>query len=152
MILTLASCVAHFAPAGGYVELIDSVAGPRVARFGLIDARSQRIMSVVIIARPREDGRLTLTQDVISPINLRGEVEPLPPITRATRSSAVPAPGTTRTSTQLRPPFPSYASCATSSENGSVCRAIRRGPASTASKPSSRIKPAATPLPLSSSP
>jgi hypothetical protein len=38
MILTLASCVALFAPAGGYGEVIDSVAGPRVARFGLIDA------------------------------------------------------------------------------------------------------------------
>ena len=122
------------------------------ASVDVTDAPSQRIMSVVVIARPREDGRLTLPQDVISLIKLRGVVEPLPPITRATRSSVVPAPGTTRTSTQLRPPFPSYASCATSSENGSVCRAIRRGQASTASKPSSQIKPAAAPLPLSSSP
>src|SRR5207249_1133330 len=50
------------------------------------------------------------------------------------------------------PPRPSYASCAMSSANGSVYRAIRRVPASTGSKPTSRIKPAATPLPLSSSP
>src|SRR6266436_7578402 len=46
------------------------------------------------------------------------------------------------------PPFPSYASWPMSSANGSVYRAICRGPASTGSKPASRISSAATPLPL----
>src|SRR5882672_248188 len=50
------------------------------------------------------------------------------------------------------PPSPSYASCATSSANGSVYRAIRSGPASTGSKPTSRISLAATFLAPSSSP
>jgi hypothetical protein len=44
------------------------------------------------------------------------------------------------------PASPSYASCATSSENGSVYRAIRSGPASTGSNPTSRISAAATSL------
>src|SRR6267378_2994535 len=38
------------------------------------------------------------------------------------------------------------------SANGSVYRAIRRGPASTGSKPTSRIRPAASSLPRRSSP
>src|SRR6267143_894659 len=50
------------------------------------------------------------------------------------------------------PPSPSYASWATSSANGSVYRAIRRGPASTASKPTSPISWAAASLARSSSP
>jgi len=39
---------------------------------------------------------------------------------------------------------PSYASCAIASVNGSKYRAIRRGPASTGSKPTSRISCATT--------
>ena len=41
---------------------------------------------------------------------------------------------------QLRPPFPSYASWATSSANGAVYRAILSGPASTGSKPTRRVR------------
>ena len=50
------------------------------------------------------------------------------------------------------PSAPSYASCATSSANGSVYRAIRNGPASTGSNPTSRISSAATFLLFESSP
>ena len=50
------------------------------------------------------------------------------------------------------PFFPSYASCAISSVNGSVYRAIRNGPASTGSNPTSRIKAAAVLLLFASSP
>jgi len=50
------------------------------------------------------------------------------------------------------PSSPSYASCATSSANGSVYRAIRNGPASTGSNPTSRISSAATFLLFESSP
>src|SRR5882672_9003718 len=50
------------------------------------------------------------------------------------------------------PPFVSYASCAMSIVKGSVCRAMRSGPASTGSKPASRISLAATFLLLRSSP
>src|SRR5207248_2589971 len=50
------------------------------------------------------------------------------------------------------PPSPSYASCAISSVNGSVYRAIRKGPASTGSNPTSRISSAAIFLLLESSP
>src|SRR5712664_3197338 len=50
------------------------------------------------------------------------------------------------------PSFPSYASWATSSANGSVYRAILSGPASTGSKPTSRISAAATVLLFASSP
>src|SRR5580693_1043974 len=44
------------------------------------------------------------------------------------------------------PASPSYASCATRSANGSAYRAVLSGPASTGSKPTSRISVAATPL------
>ncbi len=50
------------------------------------------------------------------------------------------------------PPFLSYASWATSTPNGSVYRAMGKGPASTESKPTPRISSATTPLPLLSSP
>src|SRR5439155_19968941 len=50
------------------------------------------------------------------------------------------------------PSSPSYASCEISSVNGSVNRAIRKGPASTGSNPTSRISSAAIFLLLASSP
>src|SRR5207245_1449794 len=50
------------------------------------------------------------------------------------------------------PPFTSYASWAMSIVKGSVCRAMRSGPASTGSKPVSRMSFAATFLLLRSSP
>src|SRR6266550_5248753 len=50
------------------------------------------------------------------------------------------------------PSSPSYASCAMSSVNGSVYRAIRKGPASTGSNPTSRMSRAATFLLRASSP
>jgi len=50
------------------------------------------------------------------------------------------------------PSSPSYASCAIARENGSRYLAIRRGPASTGSKPTSRIRLAATSFASWSSP
>jgi hypothetical protein len=50
------------------------------------------------------------------------------------------------------PPSRSYASCAARSANGSTYRAIHSGPASTGSKPTSRISVVATCFAPSSSP
>jgi len=74
-----------------------------------------------------------------------------PPISRAT----VLVPCSVNLSKRYAssgPPFPSYASWATSSANGSVYRAIRNGPASTGSNPTPPISSAATVLAFLSSP
>src|SRR5208337_263885 len=55
-------------------------------------------------------------------------------------------PGPLEPVCQFRAPFLSYASCATSREDGSVHRAVRRSPASTGLNPMLWIRPAATPM------